>query len=82
MIARPTAAAAVTKDDQLMLARDGSARLEPVKGATSISIGKAFTGAAVDEEFDAFIAEDCRQYLSAQDNARLDRAIDERRHAH
>lgn len=82
MMARPTAAAPVAKDDQLMLARDGSDRVEPAKGMTAITIGIALEAAAADEEFGAFIADACREYLSAEDNARLDRTIDERRHAH
>lgn len=65
-----------------MLARDGTDRVEAAKGATSITIGRALAPAAADEEVGAFIANVNRQYLSADDNARLDRTIDERRHAH
>ena len=82
MFARPTCAAAVAKDDDLMLARDGTDRVEPAKGATSIVIGLALESGEVDEEIGALIAETNRSFLSVKDNVRLDRTIDERRHAH
>lgn len=82
MFAKPTTAEAVKKHADLMLARDGSDRVEAAKGATAITIGRALCDAAAGEDVDAFIAEANREYLSAEDSARLDRTVDERRRFH
>lgn len=79
MQARPTAAEALKKDDDLMLARDGSDRVEKAKGSTSITIGRALEDAKAGADVWAFIAIVNVRSLSADDTSRLYRTIDEGR---
>lgn len=79
MLAKPTTVTDVAKEEHLMLARDGSDRVEACRGATAISVGLAISAAKAGAAVDAFISPACREYLTAAESARLDRAIDEGR---